>query len=702
MTAIVKREFKAYFHSFIGFLFIAAILCITGIYVTVYNLLSGLPNLSYALSGVIFIFIISVPILTMRVIAEERHQKTDQLILTAPISVGKIVLGKFFALGMVFTLPVLLVCCYPLLLSIFGTVAMQESYVAILAFYLYGLTCIAIGIFISSLTESQVIAAVISFGVLFLGYVMAGICSMISSTGNWITKILGAFDLVSRFTDLTEGTLDLKSIIYFLSIILLMLFMTIQSIQKRRYSVSVKKIKKGVYSTVMIGAVLAVTVLVNFLAAKLPVKYTSFDVTAEGLFSITKETQQLLSSLQEEVTIYVLAGESTKDSTLEKTIEQYEAGSKYITVSYVDPAVNPKFYSKYSDTELTTNSVIVESSKRSKVVDYNSIYETSIDYNTYSETVTGYDGEGQLTSAVNYVISDNMPKLYLIEGHGELGLETDFYEMIAKANIEYETINLLQKDSIPEDAACIIINAPTSDFSEDDADKVLNYLKAGGNALLISTWTEETMENYEKILAYYEVTVEKGLVMEGKEDAYYQSPFYILPEIAYDAVTAAVSDSYIFAPFAQGMVLPEETGEALSLKPLLSTSEASYARAEVNNTTDYSRQEGDKSGPFVLGVSAVKTEGEAESAALIYTSESIFTDAADSMVSGANKKLFASSLSELVEETEGIAIPVKSYEVSYLMIPQIWIIVMGLSITIALPLVILGAGFIMWFRRRRA
>lgn len=693
MTAVFKREFKSYFHSFIGFLFVGVILFLTGIYVTVYNLLSGLPNISYALSAVLFVFIVSVPILTMRVLAEERKQKTDQLLLAAPISVGKIVTGKFMALAAVFSIPMGIIACYPLILNGYGAFSMRESYTAIAAFYFYGLTCISIGIFVSSLTESQVIAAVISFGLLFLGYMMSGITSIISTTGNWLTSILNGFNLVMRFDALAEGTLDVKSIVYFLTMIGVFLFLTTQMIQKRRYSVSVKKIKRGVYSVSLTAIVVAGVVFVNLFVAEIPAKYTTFDMTSQKLYSLTDETKKLLEGLTEEIKIYVLSNETSQDTTLQKTLEQYTALSDKIEVVYVDPMVEPKFYTQYTDDAISSNSLIVESGKRSKVIDYQSIYEISIDYTTYSQNVTGYDAEGQITGAVAYVISDDMPKLYLLEGHGELTFEADFYDTIEKANIEYESINLLHHESIPEDAECIVIHAPTSDFSADDTNKVLDYLKAGGNALIISTWTNEEMPNFHKILNYYEVQVEEGLVLEGDTNAYYQSPFYLLPTIAYDSLTDSVYDTMVFVPYAQGLILPDAPTDDLELNQLLFTSEDSYAE-----TTD---GENHSEGPFTLGVRAVRRNGDVSSTAVIYSSENLFTDAANVMVSGANMKLFAASLDTLVESTVNVAIPVKSYDMHYLTLNQSTIIWLGLTITIFLPFAILSGGFVIWFRRRR-
>lgn len=182
------------------------------------------------------------------------ENKTDQLILTAPVSLGKIIAGKFLALASIFTIPILAICLYPLILMKFGNIPVAESYTAILGFYLYGLACMAVGVFISSLTESQVIAAVLSFAALFVCYIMSGLCNMISSEGNVLTKILGCFDFYTRFSVFLTGTLDLKAAIYFITVILLLLFLTCQSIQKRRWSISVKSLKTGVFSSGMIAA----------------------------------------------------------------------------------------------------------------------------------------------------------------------------------------------------------------------------------------------------------------------------------------------------------------------------------------------------------------------------------------------------------------------------------------------------------------
>ena len=574
MLAIFKREFKSYFQTVIGWLFIAVSVCIYGLYYYVYNYANGYTDVAYCVSAVTFICLITIPVLSMRCLADEKRTKTDQLVLTSPVTVGKLVVGKFLALAAVFFITVLLYAISPIVLCAFGTVSLKISFVAILGYWLYGLTCIAVCVFISSITESQVISAVLSFLALFAGYMMASICSLISSTGNIVTKILGCYDLSTPMDDFFNGCINVTGIVYYLSLIGIFLFFATQSIQKRRWSVTKSSLKTGAFSTGFIAVTVALVVVINFIVAEVPTAYTSIDVTSQKLYSITDASYDVLDALEDDVTIYVLAKESSADDTLAQTLKRYEDGSDHVTVEYKDPSVSPNFYTTYTDDAPNANSLIVVSDKRSTVVDYSDVYETSMDYTTYSSTTTGYDGEGLVTSAIEYVTSDDMPTVYTLEGHSETALSGDFSTALDKANITTESINLLQYDAIPEDAAGIIINAPTTDFSKDDAQKVMDYLKNGGKALIVATYTTEDMTNFESILAQYQVSIADGMVVEGNTSSYYQIPFYLLPTIGTSNLTSDCTSSYIFAPYAVGLTYPEELNDdSLSITDLLTTTD---------------------------------------------------------------------------------------------------------------------------------
>lgn len=287
MTAIFKKEFKGYLTSMIGYVFIFFILLLEGIYFTAYNIQQSYPIFGITLNAITFIFLLLVPVLTMKVVAEERKQKTDQLLLTAPVSVGKIIMGKYLALLAVFLIPVAIICTYPLILGKYGTISYAMAYTSILGFVLLGAAQIAVGVFLSSITENPVIAAVMTFIVLFVCYMITGIATLVPETSGsslaiymlltaalamiiyhmiknlWIAggigiageaalliayfvnptlfesgiqKFLGIFDITSHFDNFTNGILDLNGVVYFLSVIIVFVFLSIQTITKRRWN----------------------------------------------------------------------------------------------------------------------------------------------------------------------------------------------------------------------------------------------------------------------------------------------------------------------------------------------------------------------------------------------------------------------------------------------------------------------------------
>ena len=296
MLAIYKKELRSYFTSMIGWVFIAFMLVLVGLYFMVCNLMNGYTNFSYVFQGIqMFFVLLLVPVLTMRIVAEENRQKTDQLLYTAPISISKIIFGKYLALITLFGISMLVVCLYPFILSglVKGVATGTESvdfaiaYGSALGFFLLGSAYIAIGLFISSLTESQVIAAVASGVIMIFTYLMSSLASLLPSDhtfsfwflavlvialafglnmwihNGWMAGLIGiaaeialvvtfllkteAFDgilrktlesvsIIERYDNFTLGIFDVSALIYYLSVCFLFVFITIQRIRKKRWS----------------------------------------------------------------------------------------------------------------------------------------------------------------------------------------------------------------------------------------------------------------------------------------------------------------------------------------------------------------------------------------------------------------------------------------------------------------------------------
>lgn len=288
MLAIYERELKSYFHSMTGCVFIAFLVMFTGIYFMAYNLNAGYPYFSYTLSGSLIVFLVGIPLLTMRSFSEERKTKTDQLLLTAPVSLTKVVLGKYFAMVTVLAVPNVIFCLFPLLIKLQGTAYLLVDYSSIAVFFLLGCVYLAIGMFMSSLTESQIIAFISTFGILLLLYLWDGILSFLPGsafsgmigilliltlivvyiyhmTKNWmlaarieavgiaaalivyfvksslyenlLTKLLGRLALADVFMNISSSNIvDVSGLLLYVSILIIFVFLTIQTIQKRRWS----------------------------------------------------------------------------------------------------------------------------------------------------------------------------------------------------------------------------------------------------------------------------------------------------------------------------------------------------------------------------------------------------------------------------------------------------------------------------------
>lgn len=288
MTAVYKREVRAYFQSMTGPVFIAFLLAFTGIYFVAYNLSAGYPYFSYTLSGSLIVFLVGIPLITMRSFSEERRSRTDQMLLTAPVSLFGIVMGKYLAMVTVIAIPNIIFCIYPLIIQSQGVAYLTVDYISIFVFFLLGCVYAAIGMFLSALTESQIIAFVSTFGILLVLYLWDGILSLLPSSAisglagvliilalavfyiyqmtdnvvlagiigvigaaagiivyivdsalyeNLLSNLLGRLALANVFTDITSNSIvDVTGIALYLSIAAVFVFLTVQAVQKRRWS----------------------------------------------------------------------------------------------------------------------------------------------------------------------------------------------------------------------------------------------------------------------------------------------------------------------------------------------------------------------------------------------------------------------------------------------------------------------------------
>lgn len=487
--------------------------------------------------------------------------------------------------------------------------------------------------------------------------------------------------------------------------------------------------RKQAYSAALSVVVIAVVVVLNILVGKIPVKYTQFDISTGKLFTIGEETKAFLDNLDEDITIYYIVEDGNEDTNVEKLLEQYEAASSHIKVEKKKPSANPEFVSNYTDEEIADNSLIVEAKNRNKIIAYNDIYETELDYTTYQETTTGFDGEGQLTSAIAYVISDDLQRLYYVEGHNEVGLPADLRDRIERANIELEPINLLTSDSVPADGAAILLNSPQRDYSDKEAQKVMNYLKNGGRAIMITDYVGQELPNYWGILKEYGIEVTDGIVIEKDSDMYVQQPYNIVPEIKASAITQEMTggSSYVLLAACQGFCLPEDETAAAGISQVLAPSKKAYVKSDPQNMKSFDKEDGDKEGSYTVAAliekdvkeenggeeteaakqtkeDTVKPE-EAEKTTKIacFSSSSILDSSLDAMVSGGNYNLYMNSVKWLADsdDTQLVSIPAKSVAVERLTVTTGKAVVLVILLCGILPIGCLIVGAVVCHRRKK-
>ena len=472
-------------------------------------------------------------------------------------------------------------------------------------------------------------------------------------------------------------------------------------------TISKKHIKNGSYTMVMSVIFIAVVIVINMIVSTIPSKYSEIDISSQKLYSIGDETKKMLKDLEKDVTIYQIAQSGSEDENISSLLKKYEDESKHIKVEQKDPVVNPKFVSQYTSDDLSANSLIVVCGDRNKVIDYNNIYETSIDYQTYSSQTTGFDGEGQITSAIGYVTSENLPVLYTVEGHGEKDMDSSIKEDIEKANMDIKSLNLLTEGSVPDDADCLFIDSPSTDFSSDEKDAIIEYLENGGKAIIFSDYTTEDMPNFDAILENYGVQRTEGVVFEGDNQHYaMQMPYYLVPTInSTDASSETASAGYyVLAPYAQGIKQLDDVRDTVKIESILTTSDQAYSKTDLNSNT-IEKEDGDVEGPFDLGVSITENLDDDKETQIVYYSTSNLMDSqTNQMVSGGNEKLSMESLKWMTdtEESASVSIPSKSLEVSYLTITDYDAAFWKICTIALIPGIFLVIGFVVWIKRRKA
>ena len=356
--------------------------------------------------------------------------------------------------------------------------------------------------------------------------------------------------------------------------------------------------KHGSYSVGMTVLVVAVIIVLNLVVGQIPEAYRNIDVSSTKIYDISDTSKDLLKGLDDKIDMKVLAVKDETDDRITTFISKYAALSDKIKVEWIDPVLHPSALTEYN-TSQNTIYVSCEATGKSTTVSFDKILVS--DYSSYysgSSSYTSFDGEGQLSSAVNYVTSDVQKKIYTVTGHGEGSLSTTITDLMTKNNYTTEELNLLMKDSIPDDCDLLLMDGPTNDLSDDEVSLLSGYLGEGGKVMcLLGDTGLASLPKLAGLLKDYGIEGADGYIADPQR-CYQNQPYYIFPVLNLSGDMAdGISSQMVLLMNSRGLTTTDPARDTITTSAFMTTSEQAYAVTE----------EDQKQGTYDLGVVATET-----------------------------------------------------------------------------------------------
>ncbi len=475
-----------------------------------------------------------------------------------------------------------------------------------------------------------------------------------------------------------------------------------------------KVLKIGAFTVLISLVVIAAVIAINVLAAKLPTKYTRFDLSGVDYYNISDETKEIIADVEDDIVLYLVASSDSVNGILEEFLERYSQLNSAINFEIIDPASNPTIAGNAGEThdltKMEANSVLVLGEKRDREVPYSEIffkeytdeeYQEAYMYQMYYGTVpaelgtTKFGGEQAISSAIDYVASEYIPTIYMLGGHGESGFDETVSGYLSDDNYTVSELSLINgKGEIPEDATVICINSPKADISEAEMQILTSYVNNGGKLLLIHGINEGNMDvdfvNLHSLAESFGMKYEKGIVFD--EVRYNSEPFYLLPNInTGDEITADFENKYVLMPLSLGFTVKDtQLGE---LTQLLTTDEKAYTVDAKNPEVEHIYE-----GQLTLGAVTRTQNGGCFA---VYSCDMMLNPSYDQAVSGGNTELFLSTLANMSDKENSVSIAAKTMETNVLTMDEGTSNFWSLVLVGIIPIIFIVIGFGIWYSRRK-
>lgn len=447
--------------------------------------------------------------------------------------------------------------------------------------------------------------------------------------------------------------------------------------------IGTKAFRKGSYSTVIMVVIIAIVIAANVMFSKLPTAARNIDVSSNNLYSIGDTTHSVLDGLKNDVEIVVIKDKESTDKRISTLLAKYADYSDHIKVTYKDPVLYPSVLTTY-DTEENNIVIKCDATDKTTKVAFSDIIVTSTSY--YGSTYeTSFDGEGQLTKAIDYVSNENNKLIYTISGHGESDLGKNISELISKSNFNVKSVNLLVDNGIPDDCDMLICNQPTKDLADDELKLLREYMENGGKMTVVLADTTTKTPNFDALMADYGISKVNGYIADT-ERYYGQNVYQIFPNYSSGDITGKFgSEEYTLLFGSLGLKVEETDG--VTVDEFLTTSDKGAAVVGENDYTE---------GKYTLAAAATKDESRFN----VFGSASIIDDEFTSYYTNLmNLQVFMNSITSNFDDVSNISIDSISLQTTYNTIANgsgIGAIFIGI-----IPVALLILGFLRWFGRRK-
>lgn len=475
--------------------------------------------------------------------------------------------------------------------------------------------------------------------------------------------------------------------------------------EKMNASFKTKHFKSGGYSLLISVIAIALVVAANLLLNAIPSKYMSFDITNTGIYTLQDQTKLVLDQLDKDIKVYVLAETGSEDVHVTQLLNKYSSYNNKISIEVVDPVRNPTFVKSYTDEEVASGSLILVSGDKSTIVNYSDIYTENTSYTSSGYTSsTSFDGQQKITSAIDRLSSDDLPKLYVLAGHGELAVSDTLTANITDENIEIADLQLLSAGSVPEDADCVLIYSPTQDLSDDEAEMMTTYLNSGGRLLLITDCPLDSHENLLAIMNNYGLKYVDGIVVEGNASYCMANyPHYLAPELVSNDITDPLINSglRVLMPMSHAITKTDDARSTLRINALLATSEDAYIKIAGYDMQTLEKEEGDIEGTANIAYSVSETIDDTTTKLVWIGSGSIANDSVDSYVSGTNTSFLLNTLGWLTDKESSISLHSISLDSETIAVTSSWSSALSTLFIGVLPVGMLVYGIAVSVKRRK-